>query len=128
LHIDLLFLGKIMTQDIVGFKKMSEKNSSFTSAASLLDTYQSELMKQRSMMPNRIKFAIDDVIDLRKNKWVERVKKTGPKKMNEIRKQIETEKLQQQIELSEGLFSYLVCVSYNNCSSSRRFGFTWHLW
>jgi hypothetical protein len=98
-----LFVGKIVADDSAGIKKMAEKETYLRSASDLLDAYQAQLLSQRKHMPNRIKFAIDDVIDMRNNNWEERTKKTGPKKIEEIRKQAETEKLQAKIDLNDGL-------------------------
>lgn len=45
---------------------------------------------------NRIRFMIQDLIDLRRNNWKPRRETGGPKKINEIHKDVEREKTQQQ--------------------------------
>lgn len=62
-------------------------------AKSYMDTYFArvgEIMQQP--LPSRIRFMLQDTIELRKNKWVPRMAKEGPKKMQDIRNDVKRDK------------------------------------
>ena len=47
--------------------------------------------------PARVRFLLQDVIDSRKNNWKPRREKAGPKTIDQIHKEAESEKLNQQV-------------------------------
>ena len=53
--------------------------------------------------PARVRFLLQDVIDSRKNNWKPRREKAGPKTIDQIHKEAESEKLNQQV-LKKSLF------------------------
>lgn len=50
----------------------------------------------KSKIPSRIKFMIQDVIDLRRDKWVPRRNDSKPKLINEIENDVKNEAIEQQ--------------------------------
>merc|ERR1719225_400603 len=54
------------------------------------------LVKDKKV-PARVRFLIQDVIDLRKSNWIPRREKAGPKTLDQIHKEVEKEKTQQQL-------------------------------
>ena len=56
--------------------------------------------------PARVRFLLQDVIDSRKNNWKPRREKAGPKTIDQIHKEAESEKLNQQV-LKKSLFCFL---------------------
>ena len=54
------------------------------------------LVKDKKV-PARVRFLIQDVIDLRKSNWIPRREKAGPKTLDQIHKEVEKEKTQQQV-------------------------------
>lgn len=52
--------------------------------------------EMKSKIPSRIKFMIQDVIDLRKNKWIPRRTDSKPKLINEIENDVKNEAIEQQ--------------------------------
>jgi translation initiation factor 4G len=70
-------------------------------AAKIMDAYFGEMLKLSEVqsVPSRIRFALQDVVDLRDDKWQARtnIVPTGPKTIAEIRK--EAEKAQEQSKL-----------------------------
>lgn len=63
----------------------------------------------KSKIPSRIRFMIQDVIDLRKDKWVPRRLDSKPKLMNEVENDAKNEAIEQSMALS----------SYNSRSEKR---------
>ena len=55
------------------------------------------LVKDKKV-PARVRFLIQDVIDLRNSKWIPRREKAGPKTLDQIHKEVEKEKTQQQVK------------------------------
>ena len=58
--------------------------------------------------PARVRFLLQDVIDSRKNNWKPRREKAGPKTIDQIHKEAESEKLNQQVLKKRGFFSIIV--------------------
>ena len=56
-------------------------------------------------VPARVRFLIQDVIDLRNSKWIPRREKAGPKTLDQIHKEVEKEKTQQQVKKWLGFFA-----------------------
>lgn len=54
----------------------------------------------RNKIPSRIRFMIQDVIDLRKNKWIPRRVDSKPKLINEIENDAKNEAMEQSMALS----------------------------
>lgn len=54
----------------------------------------------KSKIPSRIRFMIQDIIDLRRDKWVPRRNDSKPKLINEIENDAKNEALEQSIALS----------------------------
>lgn len=65
-------------------KKKEEKTFWDTQFQGYFETLTRITKRKVPPLPNRIKFMIQDVIDLRRNKWVNRRVKEGPKKIDEI--------------------------------------------
>jgi len=59
----------------------------------------------KSKIPSRIKFMIQDVIDLRRNKWIPRRAVGKPKFINEIENDVKNEIIEQQS----------ISFGYNKC-------------
>ena len=56
------------------------------------------LVKDKNIkVPARVKFLIQDVIELRISKWVPRREKAGPKTLDQIHQEVQKEKTQQQV-------------------------------
>ena len=55
-----------------------------------------ELVNDKKV-PARVRYLIQDVIDLRKSNWIPRREKAGPKTLDQIHKEVEKEKTQQQV-------------------------------
>lgn len=53
-------------------------------------------LRENQKLDNRIRFMIQDVIDLRQNRWIPRVKKEGPKKIQDIHREANQELAAQQ--------------------------------
>lgn len=56
--------------------------------------------EMKSKIPSRIRFMIQDVIDLRKDKWVPRRLDSKPKLMNEVENDAKNEAIEQSMALS----------------------------
>ncbi|KAI8795170.1 eukaryotic translation initiation factor 4 gamma 3, partial [Biomphalaria glabrata] len=56
-----------------------------------IDKYFTRITQLAAISKSRLKFALSDVLDLRKNKWVPRTKTTGPKTLEEIHKDFKEE-------------------------------------
>ncbi|XP_055864822.1 uncharacterized protein LOC106064005 isoform X2 [Biomphalaria glabrata] len=56
-----------------------------------IDKYFTRITQLAAISKSRLKFALCDVLDLRKNKWVPRTKTTGPKTLEEIHKDFKEE-------------------------------------
>lgn len=54
----------------------------------------------KNKIPSRIRFMIQDVIDLRRNKWIPRRVDSKPKLINEIENDAKNEAIEQSIALS----------------------------
>ena len=73
--------------------------SSFLQKAGLknFDTYFREMENitrtKQDQMPSRVRFMIQDVIDLRRNNWKPRREKAGPKTLDQIHQEAEREKM-----------------------------------
>lgn len=52
--------------------------------------------EMKSKIPSRIKFMIQDVIDLRRDKWIPRRTDSKPKLINEIENDVKNEAIEQQ--------------------------------
>ena len=53
-----------------------------------------DITKKKKVLPSRVRFMLQDVIDLRRNEWRPRREKAGPKKIDDIHKDAEREKTQ----------------------------------
>ena len=62
-----------------------------------------DVIAKNKDFPARVRFLLQDVIDSRKNNWKPRREKAGPKTIDQIHKEAESEKLNQQV-LKKSLF------------------------
>jgi len=53
--------------------------------------------KSQSKISSRIRFMLQDVIDLRANKWIPRRNENNPKTIDQIQKEAESERLDMQL-------------------------------
>jgi len=53
--------------------------------------------KNQSKISSRIRFMLQDVIDLRANKWIPRRNENNPKTIDQIQKEAESERLDMQL-------------------------------
>ena len=56
-----------------------------------------DVIAKNKDFPARVRFLLQDVIDSRKNNWKPRREKAGPKTIDQIHKEAESEKLNQQV-------------------------------
>ncbi|XP_055935893.1 eukaryotic translation initiation factor 4 gamma 3-like isoform X2 [Argiope bruennichi] len=79
-------------------KELDDKEATKNSCDKQLDIYlaQIELIVEKRLTSLRIRFMLQDVIDLKKNNWVPRRKENNPKTIDEIRKEAECEVCEQQ--------------------------------
>jgi translation initiation factor 4G len=70
-------------------------------------------LSENSKLSSRIRFMLEDVIDLRKNKWRQRRKVEGPKKIDEVRRDAVKQKLGQSSRFgsSPNYNSSVTCIS-----------------
>ena len=61
--------------------------------------------------PARVRFLLQDVIDSRKNNWKPRREKAGPKTIDQIHKEAESEKLNQQVLKKSLFFHHILEIS-----------------
>ena len=52
---------------------------------------------KQDQMPSRVRFMIQDVIDLRRNNWKPRREKAGPKTIDQIHQEADREKTQKKL-------------------------------
>ena len=62
-----------------------------------------DVIAKNKDFPARVRFLLQDVIDARKNNWKPRREKAGPKTIDQIHKEAESEKLNQQV-IKKSLF------------------------
>ena len=55
------------------------------------------IVTHQQTIPARVRFLIQDVIDLRRNNWKPRREKAGPKTLDQIHKEAEREKTAQKL-------------------------------
>ncbi|XP_054889800.1 eukaryotic translation initiation factor 4 gamma 1a isoform X2 [Poeciliopsis prolifica] len=83
------------------------KDLDFEKAKPRMDQYfnqMDKIIKERKTS-SRIRFMLQDVLDLRKNNWVPRRGDQGPKTIDQIHKEAEIEKYQEQIKVQQQLLS-----------------------
>ncbi|XP_061588278.1 eukaryotic translation initiation factor 4 gamma 1a isoform X2 [Cololabis saira] len=83
------------------------KDLDFEKAKPRMDQYfhqMDKIIKERKTS-SRIRFMLQDVLDLRKNNWVSRRGDQGPKTIDQIHKEAEMEEHQQQIKVQQQLMS-----------------------
>ncbi|XP_062227433.1 eukaryotic translation initiation factor 4G-like [Phragmites australis] len=70
-------------------------------------------LSENSTLSSRIRFMLEDVIDLRKNKWRQRRKVEGPKKIEEVRRDAAKQKLVQSTRFgsSPNYNSSVTCIN-----------------
>ncbi|OEL19081.1 Eukaryotic translation initiation factor 4G [Dichanthelium oligosanthes] len=69
-------------------------------------------LSENSKLSSRIRFMLEDVIDLRRNKWRQRRKVEGPKKIDEVRRDAVKQKLGQSTRFGPSNYnSSVTCIS-----------------
>ncbi|KAL6903789.1 hypothetical protein ACP4OV_004602 [Aristida adscensionis] len=68
-------------------------------------------LSENSKLSSRIRFMLEDVIDLRKNKWRQRRKVEGPKKIEEVRRDAVKQKLGQSTRFGSSSNYSVTCLS-----------------
>ena len=68
-----------------------------------------EVIAKNKDFPARVRFLLQDVIDSRKNFWKPRREKAGPKTIDQIHKEAESEKLNQQVIEIMFFFKLFTC-------------------
>lgn len=63
----------------------------------IFNTMKEIVDKKHGKISSRVRFMIQDVIDLRKNKWVPRRQDLNPKTIDQIQKEAENEQLTMQV-------------------------------
>ncbi|XP_028329771.1 eukaryotic translation initiation factor 4 gamma 1-like [Gouania willdenowi] len=83
------------------------KDLDFEKAKPQMDEYFNQMNKiiKEKMTSSRIRFMLQDVLDLRKNIWVPRRGDQGPKTIDQIHKEAELEEHQEQIKVHQQLLS-----------------------
>uniref|UniRef100_A0A8C5GC40 Eukaryotic translation initiation factor 4 gamma 1-like n=1 Tax=Gouania willdenowi TaxID=441366 RepID=A0A8C5GC40_GOUWI len=83
------------------------KDLEFEKAKPQMDEYFNQMNKiiKEKMTSSRIRFMLQDVLDLRKNIWVPRRGDQGPKTIDQIHKEAELEEYQEQIKVHQQLLS-----------------------
>ncbi|XP_028329643.1 eukaryotic translation initiation factor 4 gamma 1-like [Gouania willdenowi] len=83
------------------------KDLDFEKAKPQMDEYFNQMNKiiKEKMTSSRIRFMLQDVLDLRKNSWVPRRGDQGPKTIDQIHKEAELEEHQEQIKVYQQLLS-----------------------
>ena len=62
-----------------------------------------DIINKKKIIPSRVRFMLQDVIDLRRNQWKPRREKAGPKTLDQIHKEAEREKTQAKLmEMAAG--------------------------
>lgn len=90
-------VAPVMLDDDSGNKRVNENQRETLTASQRLDTYANFLNMLRPLCLTRMKFAIDELLVMRDNKWKEAKKPQGPMKIKEVLEQKEREKLEANI-------------------------------
>jgi hypothetical protein len=90
-------VAPVMLEDENGNKRVNDNNKENLTASQRLDTYANFLQMLRPQCSTRMKFAIDELLVMRSNKWKEAKKAAGPMKIKEVLEQKEREKLEANI-------------------------------